>query len=298
MTKIPVEKTISDAYGFLFKNILSIIGIVWFPYLVFGGIAGALLWYALGGVPLQALHFDPEHADIGPMIALFRLLPAIVFCFILAVLIATVGLTRKALGLMPGPTFFFFTLGAPVWRLFAAIILIELIAGAFAGICVLIGVAWAHLGAAHVPPPVGGLVAFIGIVAMVCFGIYMLVRLFFFVPAVVVAEEKIGLGRSWQLGGGIFWRMVVIFLMMLLPPLIVLGIIQNVAITILFGPMPLFIGPHADPKQVGDILRGFFFRAGPAFLGFQLLIAIVTRALYAGAVANAYRGVTAAAPAE
>ena len=50
MAKIPVEKTVSETYGFLFRNILSIVGIVWFPYLLFGGIAGALLWYALGQV--------------------------------------------------------------------------------------------------------------------------------------------------------------------------------------------------------------------------------------------------------
>jgi hypothetical protein len=45
-------------------------------------------------------------------------------------------------------------------------------------------------------------------------------------------------------------------------------------------------------------LHAFLFKVGPLFLVMQLLIAIVTRALYAGAVANAYRGVTAAAPAE
>lgn len=233
MAKIPVEKTIGETYGFLFKNILSIVGIVWFPYLVFGGIAGALLWYALGQVSFQGLNFEPGRFNIGPLIALLRLMPAIVFCLILAVLIATVGLVRKALGLMPGPIFVFFTLGAPVWRLFAALILIEMIVGAFVGICVAIGAAWAAFGVPHLSHPVGVLVDVIGVVAMVCVGIYMTVRFFFFVPAVVVAEEKIGLGRSWQLGGGNFWRIVVVVLMVILPPAIVLGIVQNVATTLL-----------------------------------------------------------------
>jgi hypothetical protein len=298
MAKIPVEKTISDTYGFLFKNILSIIGIVWFPYFVFGGIAGALLWYALGNVPFASLNFEPDHFNIAPLIVLIRLAPAIVFCLILAVLIATVGLTRKALGLMEGPTFIFFTLGAPVWRLFGAIILLELIAAGVAGAFALVAIAWVKLGVPHVPQPVGALVSVIGITAMVCWFIYMLVRLFFFVPAVVVAEEKIGLGRSWQLGGGNFWRIVLVLLMVILPPAIVLGLVQNVVTTILVGPMPLFVGPHTDPKVFFETLRAFFIKIGPAVVVMQLIIAIVTRALYAGAVANAYRGVTAAAPAE
>jgi hypothetical protein len=298
MAKIPVEKTISDTYGFLFKNILSIIGIVWFPYIVFGGIAGALLWYALGNVSFTALNLEPGHFNIAPLIVLIRLAPAIVFCFILAVLIATVGLTRKALGLMEGPTFIFFTLGAPVWRLLGAVILLELLAGGVGGLFVLIALAWARLGMPHVSQPVGAVVSIIGITLMVCWLIYMVVRLWFFVPAVVVAEEKIGLGRSWQLGGGNFWRMVLVILMVILPPAIVLGLVQNVVTTILVGPMPLFVGPHSDPKVFFETLRTFFIRIGPAVVVMQLIIAIVTRALYAGAVANAYRGVTAAAPAE
>jgi hypothetical protein len=298
MAKIPVEKTISETYGFFFKNILSVIGIVWFPYLVFGGIAGALVWLALGHASLDQLTLKPDQLNVGPMLALMRLLPAIVFCLITAVLIATVGLTRKALGLMKGPTFIFFTLGAPLWRLWGAIILIEIIAAAVCGAFVLLAVAWVKLGVPHVPQPAAALVAVLGVTAMVCWFVYMLVRLWFFVPAVVVAEDKIGLARSWQLGGGNFWRMVVLFLMVVLPPAILLGLLQNVVTTILYGPMPLFVGPHTDPKQFVDVMRAFFFRIGPVFLGFQLLIAIVTRALYAGAVANAYRGVTAAAPVE
>ena len=48
-----------------------------------------------------------------------------------------------------------------------------------------------------------------GIVAVLWY-IYAAVRLVFFLPAVVVAEEQIGLGRSWALGRGNFWRIIIV----------------------------------------------------------------------------------------
>ncbi len=301
MAKIPLEAAIGGGYRFLFSNIISIIGIVWLPYLLLGGAAGALLWYAIGHYPLDQVSFDNDHPNIAPLIAFLRLMPAVILLLILATLIVTVGLMRKALGLMPGTTFVFFTLGAPVWRLFGAILLLGLILIGLEIACFAIAGAWVTFGFHQLPRVTAVLISVLGAVVLACTVIYTLVRLWFFLPVVVIAEERIGLGRSWQLGGGNFWRVFVVGLMVILPPLIVLGVMQNVVTTLLYGPMPIptFAGnPHPDPKQVLDFYLTLFHRMGPAVIGGQLLIAIVIRALYAGSVATAYRGVTAAQPAE
>lgn len=300
MARIPVEKTIGGAYSFLLSNPISIIGIVWLPYLVFGGLAGAIIAFAISHYPLNAVSFDEHHPNFAPLFAFARLMPLVVVCFVLGVFIATIGLTRKALGLMEGPTFVFFTLGAPLWRLVGALLLYMLIVlGVYIVFGVVVGL-WVVFGFPRLPHATAVLVSVLGGLFLFCSLIYIAVRLWFFVPAVVVAEEKIGIGRSWQLGGGNFWRIFLVMLIVILPPLIVFGLIQNVLTAFLYGPMPMpvFSTPHPDPKEIFGFYRELFLRLGPPVIALQVLIAIVMRALYAGAVASAYRGVTAARPAE
>ena len=61
----------------------------------------------------------------------------------------TVGLQRKALGREPRPVYFYFSLGAPVWRmaasLFVAGLVVAVIALLAGGVCVAIWFAAAHL---------------------------------------------------------------------------------------------------------------------------------------------------------
>ncbi len=42
--KIPFERTIASAYRFAFTNILSIIGIGWFPFLLLAALIGGLIY--------------------------------------------------------------------------------------------------------------------------------------------------------------------------------------------------------------------------------------------------------------
>lgn len=301
MAKIPVEKTIGGAYSFLLSNIVSVVGIVWLPYLLFGGLAAAIVSYAVTHYPLSTVSFEEGHTNLVPLIAFARLMPLAVICALFAVLIATIGLTRKALGLMEGTTLVYFTLGAPLWRLIGAVLLILLIMIGVYALCGAAVGAWVVFGFPRLPHASAVLASVLGGIVLFCAAIYIAVRLWFFLPAVVVAEEKIGVGRSWQLGGGNFWRIFVVVLIVILPPAIALGLVQNVVTTLLYGPMPVpgFINnPHPGPKAIFDFYREIFLRLGPAVIAMQLVIAIVTRALYAGAVANAYRGVTAAQPAE
>lgn len=295
MAKIPLENTIGGAYRFVFSNIPSILGIVWFPYLVFGGLAGTLIWFAIAHFPLTGLSLDPKHPNLAPLFAFARLLPAVVVLLVIGELIATIGLTRKALGLMHGPNLFFFSLGVPVWRLLGALVIVYLIVVGVACAFAAVAVVWALYGQnAIVSAGLRALIDAIGIFAMVLLLIYMVLRLVFFIPAVVVAEETIGIARSWALGRGNVWRIFVVLLMVSLPPGIAFGILNSAVTTLLYGPMPAppFAGnPHPDPQQVIDFCRTVFSRIGPAVLALQVVYGITVRALYAGAVANAYRSV-------
>jgi hypothetical protein len=297
MAKIPLEKTIGGAYNFLFSNILSVIGIVWLPYLLFGSLAGGSVWLWLKAHPLAMFHFDKPHFDPAALVAIAQIAPVLFVCAMLAELIATVGLVRKALGRMEGTTFVFFTLGAPVWRLLGAHLLVMVInIGTVIGLAIA-AVLWGLFGQKFVPNGIGILIDVVGVIAMVLWVIYMVVRLVFFIPAVVVAEEKVGVGRSWELGGGNFWRILIVFLLIALPAGIAFGILNSVVTTSLYGPLlvPDFAGnPHPDPQLFFNFYQQAIARSLlPAALALNVLYAIVLRALYAGAVATAYRAVTA-----
>ncbi|HEY0104581.1 MAG TPA: hypothetical protein VGB91_00755, partial [Rhizomicrobium sp.] len=130
--KIPFERTISSAYRFAFSNLLSVIGIGWFPYLLTAAIVGAAL-YCLGPqiiVFIEAARPEhkPDPAQIMTTLRAIGALYAIVLPVVLLVsAMVTVGMVRKALGLHPGPVFFFFSLGSQVWRLIGGYILIALL---------------------------------------------------------------------------------------------------------------------------------------------------------------------------
>src|SRR5437870_2188803 len=103
--KIPFERTISGAYRFAFANILSLIGIAWFPYLLLAALVGGVGY----GLWPQLVHvFDamkeakpgqpPDFEQIRPLFALMGsfyglILPA----FVVATAMVTVGMMRKAL---------------------------------------------------------------------------------------------------------------------------------------------------------------------------------------------------------
>ena len=68
--KIPFERTIASAYRFAFTNILSIIGIGWFPFLLFAALVGGMvyLWmpqiaefFSMIGKPQDPQAFDAAH---------------------------------------------------------------------------------------------------------------------------------------------------------------------------------------------------------------------------------------------
>jgi hypothetical protein len=91
------------------------------------------------------------------------------------------------------------------------VMIIAVIAGLGAGLNLLSGV----------EPGPGLIVAFILIYIAIVFLIYALLSFFiirwgYYVPAVVLDEAGVGLGRSWSLTRGSFWRMFFVFLVLTL----------------------------------------------------------------------------------
>src|SRR5271156_2240445 len=154
MNKLPVGQTITDAYGFTFTQLGTIIGLIWFPMVV-----------------STLLNFLPQLADgyaagaaasgAGPVESLAVLLLTLLLSAIMYVAVA-----RQALGLRQGPAVFHFALGQPEFRVYGALLVIYF----------LIGLATlAQLEAQSVGGPVSTLATFIALPGVV-FIIYMAVR--------------------------------------------------------------------------------------------------------------------------
>jgi len=295
MNKIPVGETISGAYHFAFAEILSVVGVFWLPYLLLAAIVAAAVHFLAPDLPNQMMH-GPW--DLSLAMSLQRIW-GIVFLFaLIASAMVTVGLQRKALGLYSGPVFFYFSLGAPVWLMIGAFILailvIILVVAITGGICVAIWFAAGNIGS----PMGAGAVRALAVLAAVCWIIYLEVRLMFLLPAVVVAENTIGLGRSWTLGGGNFWRIIAVLIVVYLPVAIGFGMISNA----LIGPfIPFdFLAHHpSDPHMIVDLMMQQFRVIGPLYLVLAIVERIVFWGLGNGAIATAYRHVVpAVVPAE
>ena len=292
MNKIPVGATIAQAYRFVFAKFFSLLGIVWLPLVILG--AGGVL------VTRQAAVFSGAMAGrnfsaMGP--ALMVLIPYYILALLL-LLMQIVGITEQALGKRKGSPFFYFNIGRPLWLLAGSMLLLVLV---FVGVILAAGLGGALLtllGAllSGGSRAVSALVLAIGFVAVYLVMIYVLVRLTFLMTPVVVAENRIGLGRAWQLGKGNFWRMFLVLLSILVP-------VFAIEIIFLFGflsaGMPPAAPPGASPAQlqaaqaamqawsagVTARMNHYWFVTYPFFLVFSLVL----YGLLSGAQAFAYR---------
>jgi hypothetical protein len=98
--KLPVERTISDGYNFLFTRFLSVLGIVWLPYLVFIALTLGLIFLLAPDVPRVLVTPD---VDVSTPMALGRLAALVAVLGFIVGAMVTVGLQRNALGREPRP---------------------------------------------------------------------------------------------------------------------------------------------------------------------------------------------------
>lgn len=285
MPKIPVGHTVEAAYRFAFKQFFAVLGIMWFPYLVVIAVSVALAAAMLPGVWHAADEGTFPPAEIPGLIGLAVL-------FVLGMFVAgamvRVGLMRRALEMQTGWVFVYFSFGAPVWRMLGAMILAALIILAIAlasaaGVGIVWGISHAVLGEA-----VSGILTGIAAVVAVLFYLYAAVRLFFFLPAVVVAEEQIGLGRAWSLGRANFWRIIVVFLASFIPVMILFGVLSALVSTAVFV-------PTVEPTTLHDAIRQIHGQLAAALNPLTIVVDIayftVLAGLGTGAIAGAYRAI-------
>lgn len=290
--KLPLEATIAGGYRFFFTRIVSIVGTLWFPYLL-------LLALAVGGAWLVLPHavFRGDFTDLD--VSLMKSAPvltvrlALMLCGLVAAAMVAVGLMRLALGLKQTPTFVWFSLGLPVWRMVGAKLLATVILVLLFILLVLIGVGIGFAAYPHMQPSAGVTVIALASLLLFFVFVYSAVRLCFFLPAVVVAENRIGLGRSWQLGGGNFWRIFIVWLLVAVPVWFVVGIVlQSTILPVLMAEL-LRLPHHPTPEEIKPLLQSVWHML-PVVFPVMLLAGIVFRAVMAGAAGTAYNAVTAA----
>ena len=250
--KISFEQTITGAYRFVFSIILSVIGIGWFPFLLFAGIAGATI---VGVLPLfhgLIIEGSDNQIDtarlgvvIGPLIGAFIL---VIVAGAFAQAMVYVGLMRKALGQHPGPVYILFSLGSQVWQMIGSYLLLGLLAWGRIALAAA-AVTAISLVLQKYAPAVQILVTVLLVIACYFFAIYALIRTTFFIPAVVVAENHIGIRRAWHLGKGNFWRIIGVMLIVLMPLGLAMSTVTQVIMQIGVGG-PIALQPNASPAEV------------------------------------------------
>jgi hypothetical protein len=288
MRRIPVGDTISKAYGFAFSNFLSIFGIAWLPYLAAGLVVAGLVFRVAPDLPQDLMqgNLDPfVMLRLAPIFGLVGILLFFVDCMVIA------GVQNKALGHRPRPVFIYFSLGAPVWRMVAAFFLAWLVIAVIGGLTIAAtAVIWSAVW--RLNPPYLAIVRVLAILAAACWFVYMCVRLTFLLPAVVVAEKRVGLGRAWELGSGNFWRIFVVVIAVFLPVVIGFTILESA----LFGAsltMPWNLRPEMNMHELaGRVLR----QLGLAVIIVQIVQRILFLGLGNGMIANAYQALVQPVP--
>lgn len=211
MGKIPVLGTVSRAYGFLLGEIGTIVRLAWAPLL-----AGTALSYLYGGEildatvaarnePLQALAQAPAQFLVGivgfvtGIIAMVALLRVMVFG------------DRK-----PG-LFVYLWLGAAELRLILVTLLLVV---AFIAAMIGVGLVFGLLGALAAGVPVLSVLLLLGTGALIFAAVWVPLRLSL-IPPVVVAENSLGVERSWELTKGNALRLLFVVLLTFVPYVII-----------------------------------------------------------------------------
>jgi len=299
---IPFERTIMGAYRFGSENYLAILGIAWLPFLLF--LVAAVLLVVSMFPELNGLmgatgpdRWDQAQVSAFVLSILDKTLLMLVL-LLLAFAMITVGLMRKALGQDSKAVFVYFSLGAETWRLFGAYVLLLLLVAAGI-VAYFFAVALVSFLLAQISAALQGLATTLLILGGLVFGIYAIVRMQFFLPAVVVAEHHIGIRRSWHLGRGNFWRIVGIVIAVSLPAYVVFTVLYSIVLQLALTGQNLPMVGLTPGRVSPDAFRRYFSAwlaatrsVLPVLALLQLLYMVAVTGLSTGAVATAYKLVT------
>jgi hypothetical protein len=278
MNKLPVGKTISDAYGFTFSHLGTIIGLIWFPMVV-----STLLNF----LPELAGNLGDGNPSLGSAGAVENL--AVLLLTLLLSAIMYVAVVRQALGLRQGPAVFHFALGQAEFRVYGALLVVYFLAIFFA----LAQVEAQSLGAAA--STTAALVAVPGIF----FVLYLAIRFGFLLVPAIVAENRIDFAHVWALTRGNFWRLLAVVAAIAVP----LWLIESASALALMGGELQHAWPTtaqtSDPQVIQQHLEAIedvFRRHMPALMFIGLILAPFSIGLTLAASASAYRALSGGVP--
>ena len=204
MTKIPVLATIRAAYRFTFTHLGAIIGLIWLP-MILATVIGFFVLQRFFSALADAFASN-NFALAGP--AILGLISFLLVGLLLFAMMA-VPVVQLALGSRKSGALAHFAFGMAEWRLFRASL--GVVGFVFALLLIVSTVLGAALGPRNVSANLASLAIFYA--AAIFFGL----RFGFLLPGVAVEETGPVLPRSWILSNGNFWRMLGVFLAVVLP---------------------------------------------------------------------------------
>jgi len=215
MKEIPVGATVAHAYRFAFFDFPKILGLIWLP---------AVLISVISIYPMRRLINIFETLSTEQSAAALHqawiLIPFLILGFILYCS-QIASIVQLALQPARQQVLYHISLGKTVWRLIGAFLLVILVyLGAWLA-SMLVGILVSLLFSPFVTAAnlkialaITSLIA--GVLVYGAF-IAVTVRPVFLMAPVVIAEQKISIGRAWSLSRGNFWRLMLIFVAVFLP---------------------------------------------------------------------------------
>lgn len=287
MKKIPVGATIAHAYRFAFGDILTVLRSIWLPLAVQLGLTIFLLRHF---IPLLRAFEAKDPAAISLMGPLLLLYPIILILFFAQM----TTVMKVALGIKQEIPLIDFPFGKDMWRLLGAFIVAGLaIVAMLIAFALAAGVLSFLLSATGMGKPL--LAILVGLLFVIGYGgmIFVIFRFLFLLAPVNIAEQRLGIGRAWQLSQGNFWRSFLIVLAILLPMIVAEYAVMFAAIG--WPPMPHGEGPQAfEARRLEwniatlQAMVTYWYIALPFFA----LLMVVYIGTICGAQAFAYRKLT------
>jgi len=287
MQKIPVGQTIALAYHFLFARIGTIIGIAWLPAVLSSAVSYMISTYAA----MHRAEFEAGDPRATAAYMLVSLLGLVVTLFMTSVV--AVAITRQVLGEGSSGVVLYFAAGRTEWRMLAAnvrylLAVFAMIAFAATITALAFLLSGIPLGAPEqIQPSAATILA--GLISWVVF-LYALVtilRVGFLLPPSIVAEEKGGLRRSYELTKGNVWRALAVLLALGLPLLLLILGGEAAVLRAALGPEFARMNPTEFFQRAGQAMEAKLL---PWTIFTTVVFILGSGLIYSGA-AFAYRAV-------